>query len=193
MPLHICPWWLGWLIDNPLRRLIHNAQEIVGPYVRPGMTVMDVGCGRGIFSIAMARMVGDGGRVIAVDLQQQMLNAVARRAKRAGVTERVRTHKCEANRLGVEGPVDFALAFAMVHEVPDARRLLAEIHAGLKPGGRFLVAEPRLHVSARAFDATLATAEDVGFRLVEEPSVRRCRAAVFNKAAGSLDRTTWTA
>jgi ubiquinone/menaquinone biosynthesis C-methylase UbiE len=182
MPAHVCPWWLGWFIDNPLRRLIHNPQDIVGPYVKPGMTVMDVGCGRGIFTIAMARMVGDGGRVIAVDFQQQMLNAVARRAKRAGLAERIRTHKCESDRLGVEGPVDFALAFAMVHEVPDARRLLAEIHAYLEPSGKFFLAEPSLHVSARAFDATLAAARDVGFRLVEEPQVRRCRAVVLERA-----------
>jgi hypothetical protein len=36
---HVCPWWGGYFIDNPLRRLFHNPEKIVGPYVQPGMTV----------------------------------------------------------------------------------------------------------------------------------------------------------
>ena len=56
---HVCPWWGGYFIDNPLRRLLHNPEKIIGPYVRPGMTVMDVGCGMGFCSIAMAKIVGD--------------------------------------------------------------------------------------------------------------------------------------
>jgi 2-polyprenyl-3-methyl-5-hydroxy-6-metoxy-1,4-benzoquinol methylase len=87
---HICPWWGGYFIDNPLRRLIHDLQTILGPYVKPGMTVLDVGCGMGFFSIGMARMVGDEGRVIAVDLQQKMLDVLWRRAQRAGVADRIR-------------------------------------------------------------------------------------------------------
>ena len=80
MAAHVCPWWSAWFtINNPLRRLLHDPQQIVGPYVEPGMTVMDVGCGAGWFSIPMARMVGDQGRVLAVDLQPQMLDMVRRR------------------------------------------------------------------------------------------------------------------
>ncbi len=139
-----------------LRRLLHNPEKIVGPYVQPGMTVMDVGCGMGMFSIAMAKMVGEQGRVIAVDLQQKMLDVLRRRAERAGVADRIQLHKCEQDRLGVDAQVDFALAFMMVHEVPDQRRLLGEIHGCLKPGGKLLVAEPRLHVSGTAFGQTVA-------------------------------------
>ena len=54
--------------------------------------------------------------------------------------------KCEQNRLGVDAQADFALAFMMVHEVPDQRRLLGEIQACLKPDGKLLVAEPKIHV-----------------------------------------------
>jgi hypothetical protein len=73
------------------------------------------------------------------------------------------------------------LAFAMVHEVPDQRRLLSEIFSCLKPDGKFLVAEPRLHVPARAFDKMTAIAEEIGFAVNERPAVRHCRAAVFGK------------
>ena len=125
---HVCPWWAAaFTIDPPYRRWLHDPERIVGCYARPGMTVIDVGCGLGWFSIPMARMVGQGGKVIAVDLQQQMLDMLRRRAEKAGVAERIELHKCEQNRLGLATEADFALAFAMLHEVPDPRRLLDEV------------------------------------------------------------------
>jgi ubiquinone/menaquinone biosynthesis C-methylase UbiE len=178
---HVCPWWGGYFIDNRLRSLLHDPEKIVGPYVRPGMTVMDVGCGMGLFSIAMAKLVGDQGRIIAVDLQQKMLDVLKRRAERAGVAARIETHNCDQNRLGVDVQADLALAFMMVHEVPDQRRLLSEIHACLKAGGKLLVAEPKIHVSGWAFQQTVATAEELGLKVVDEPRVRWCRAVVLAK------------
>jgi ubiquinone/menaquinone biosynthesis C-methylase UbiE len=182
MPEHMCPWWGGFFIDNPLRRLLHNPTKILGPYVKPGMTVMEVGCGWGIFSIAMAKMVGDDGKVIAVDLQQKMLDVTMKRAQKAGVAHRIQPHRCEANDIGVDVTVDFALAFAMVHEVSLRRTLLEQIHCCLKPDGKFLVAEPRLHVSGKDFEKTVAIAEEVGLRACERPAVRLCRAVVLKRA-----------
>jgi ubiquinone/menaquinone biosynthesis C-methylase UbiE len=183
MAPHVCPWWGGYFIDNPLRRWLHNPQQILGPYVQPGMTVADLGCGMGIFSIAMARMVGPQGRVIAVDLQQQMLDVLVKRAKKAGLSARIQPHRAQADRIGLEafGTVDFGLAFAMVHEVPDTPAFLAQVAALLKSGAKFLVAEPRLHVPDRVFDAMVASARQVGLEPLEEPPVRHCRAVVLAK------------
>ncbi len=64
-------------------RLLHNPEEIVGPYVKPEMTVM----GMGWFSIIMAMMVGNQGGMIVIDLQQQMLNVLRRRVEKAGVAD----------------------------------------------------------------------------------------------------------
>jgi ubiquinone/menaquinone biosynthesis C-methylase UbiE len=183
MAAYVCPWWLApFTINTPFRRLLHDPQKIVGPYVRPGMTVMDVGCGVGWFSIPMARMVGDRGKVIAVDLQQQMLDMLRRRAEKAGVAARIELHKCEQDRLGLHAEADFALAFAMLHEVPDPRRLLGEIHDCLKPGGNLLMAEPPIHVTGKKFADEVAIAEEVGYRMVDRPRVRWCRAVVLRKA-----------
>lgn len=74
------------------------------------MTVLDVGCGVGWFSIPMARMAGDRGRVIAVDLQQQMLDMLRRRAAAAGVLGRIGLHKCEQDRLGIDAAADLRLS-----------------------------------------------------------------------------------
>jgi 2-polyprenyl-3-methyl-5-hydroxy-6-metoxy-1,4-benzoquinol methylase len=181
MPGHICPWWGGFFIDNPLRRLLHDPAVIVGPYVTPGMTVMDVGCGMGFLSLAMARMVGAVGMVIAVDLQQRMLDVVTRRAAKAGLAQRIRPHRCQQDRLDVDALVDFAVAMMMVHEVPDQRRLLGEIRGCLVPGGKLLIAEPRLHVSGKAFAQTVATAREVGFQPAEGPRVHGCRAVILDR------------
>jgi ubiquinone/menaquinone biosynthesis C-methylase UbiE len=178
---HVCPWWGGYFIDNFIRRLLHSPEKIVGPYLRTGMTVMDVGCGMGLFSITMAKIVGDQGRVIAVDLQQGMLDVLRRRAEKAGVADRIQLHKCEQDHLGVDAQADFVLTFMMIHEVPDQRRLLSEIHGFLKPGGKLLVAEPKIHVPLKAFQQSVATAEALGFKSIDGPRVHGCRAVVFEK------------
>ncbi len=116
---HVCPWWLAYTFDNPLRRLIHNPVRIFDGLVRPGMTVMDVGCGMGYFSIGMAKIVDDSGRVIGVDLQQQMLDIMIKRAARAGVAHRIEPHLSEADKINIGTRIDFILAFWVVHEFPD--------------------------------------------------------------------------
>jgi ubiquinone/menaquinone biosynthesis C-methylase UbiE len=180
---YVCPWWaVPFTIDPPFRRWFHDPQKIVGPYVAPGMTVLDIGCGVGWFSIPMAGMVGAGGKVVAVDLQQQMLNMLRRRAEKAGVAARIELHKCEQNRLGVQVEADFALIFAMLHEVPDQGRLLGEVRDCLKPGGKLLLAEPPIHVTAKKFAGEVKVAEETGFQIVERPKLRWSHAVVLGRA-----------
>ena len=176
---HVCPWWGGYFIDNRLRRWLHNPEQILAPYVKPGMTALDFGCGMGMFAIAMAKLVGAEGRVIAVDLQQRMLDVLQGRASRAGVSERIHVHRCEANSIGLGEQVDFALAFYSAHEAPDLRRLLTEIHGVLRPQGSLLVVEPIGHITAKDFQAMMFLAEEIGFREQERPHVRLSRAAVL--------------
>ena len=154
---HICPWWLAYTFDNPLRLFFHRPEKIFGSYVAEGMTVLDVGCGMGFFSIGLAKLVGSRGGVIAADVQQKMLNTLRRRAEKAGVSDRIRIHRCEPNNLGFETPVDFILAFWMVHEVPNTDIFFRQIRLCLKAKGRILIAEPKFHVSSKRFQ------EDSGF------------------------------
>lgn len=187
MPPHVCPWWGGYFIDNQLRRLLHKPEQILAPYVRPGMTIMDFGCGMGFFAIPMARLVGPEGRVVAVDLQQKMLDVLGKRAARAGVADRIRLHRCEANALNLDEMVDMALAFYSAHEVPDLRRLIREIHERLRPQGMLLVAEPVGHVRAADFQAMMSLAEEIGFHVQDRPGIRLSRAAVLVNGPGALD------
>ncbi len=149
--------------------------------VKPGDIALDVGCGMGYFSLPMAELVGSQGRVIAADLQEQMLAGLRRRAQHSSFGERIRPLLCNPDRIGLTEPLDFALAFWMVHEVRNQEALLKEIHLALKEKGKFLLVEPRIHVSGRDFKRTVELAERLGFKVIARPNVRFSRAVVLGK------------
>jgi 2-polyprenyl-3-methyl-5-hydroxy-6-metoxy-1,4-benzoquinol methylase len=175
----VCPWWLCFTFDNPLRKLLHNPEAILGPYIQSGNSVIDVGAGMGYFSIPMAKLVGPTGHVTAIDVQTEMLSALAKKAQRRGVSERITTHLASPGSLDHHSKADFILAFWMVHEVPDQRRFLTEIYNLLKPDGLFLLVEPIVHVPKKSFMQTLKTAEDIGFFIKENPRIRICHSALL--------------
>jgi ubiquinone/menaquinone biosynthesis C-methylase UbiE len=177
----VCPWWLIWTFDNPFRNFFQDPGTIIGPHIRQGMIAADIGCGRGYFSIAMAKMVGGNGLVIAVDLQEKMLELLKRRAKREGVSDRIRLVGAKYDDIMLREPVDFALAFWMVHEVKDIPHFFRQIHAVLKREGRFLCAEPKMHVPKRKFQEILGFARQAGFRINDAPQIRFSRAAILSK------------
>jgi cyclopropane fatty-acyl-phospholipid synthase-like methyltransferase len=180
----VCPWWIGYLLLSPLRRLINNPARILKPHVRPGMTVLEPGPGMGFFTIELARLVGPSGRVVAVDIQPRMLATLQRRAAKAGLLGRLDIRQAQPDSMGLQdlaGKVDFVLAFAMVHEFPSATRFFAETAATLKPGGRMLLAEPAGHVKPARFSNEIDAATSVGFRVAERPTIGHSAAAVLEK------------
>ena len=176
---HICPWWLAYTFDNPFRHFFHNPEKMLGSYVAKGMTVLDVGCGMGFFSIGLAKIVGDKGCVIAADVQPKMLRALEKRSEKVGVSNIIHLHRSEPNKLGVGTPVDFILAFWMVHEVPDPKIFFHQIRSCLKSNGRILIAEPKFHVSLKRFQEILVSAQESGLNLCETPCLRFSRSVVL--------------
>jgi SAM-dependent methyltransferase len=146
------------------------------------MLVLEPGCGMGFFTLDLARLVGPTGRVVAVDLQERMLAGLRRRARRAGLLDRIEARLAQPDRLGISdlaGQIDVAFALHVVHEVPDAASFFREIAATLKPDGRVVFVEPRGHVSEEAFAASLAAAETAGLLVVERPRIRHDPAALL--------------
>ncbi len=143
---------------------------------------MDLGCGPGFFSIDMAKMVGKSGRVIAVDLQEGMLQKLRDKIHGTEFEQRIILHKCATNKIGVANKVDFVLAFYMVHEVPDKKRFFDEIASIINPDGKVFMVEPSFHVSKRSFEETLNKAQAAGFMPVESPKMFLSKTAVMQLA-----------
>ena len=182
MAHRVCPWWLGYFLLNPWRRRGQNPAKILAPYVREGMTVLEPGPGMGFFTLDLLRMVGNSGRVIAVDIQPKMLAKLKRRAAKAGLLERLDLRLASSESMGITdlaGTVDFTLAFAVVHEFRDAARFFTEVAAASKASASLLLAEPTGHVKPADFDAELKAAFSTGFELVNRPTIRRSHAALL--------------
>lgn len=180
----VCPWWIGYLLASPIRRLFQDPRAILSPHVKPGMTVLEPGPAMGFFTLELARLVGPSGRVVAVDIQPRMLASLRRRAARAGLAECIDARLAEPGSLGVAdlaGAVDFALAFAMVHEFRDDEGFFRQVAAALKPGGTVLLAEPHHHVSPERFAGQLEAAARTGLALVERPPIRGSLTAVLRR------------
>lgn len=177
----VCPVEIADSLDNKFRRLIQNPRKMLKPYIEAGMTILDLGCGPGFFSIDMAKMTGSSGHVIAADLQDGMLRKVEAKIKGTQLEERITLHKCEADKIGVTEEVDFVLLIYMVHEVPDIDELFSEIAAILKPQGQVLLVEPPFHVSKTEFEDTLNKARDAGLKAVKRPKMFLNKAAVLKK------------
>ena len=177
----VCPVTIAGCLDNRIRRWLQDPRKILGPYIKEGMTVLDVGCGPGFFSVELAKMVGKSGRVIASDLQQGMLQKLRKKIQGTELEERIILHQCEKNKIGYSGNVDFVLAFYMLHEIPDQEGFFNEIYSILKPNGQVFIVEPPFHVSKNGFEETIRKARDAGFISIERPKIFFNKAVILRK------------
>ncbi|HBC46260.1 MAG TPA: methyltransferase type 11 [candidate division Zixibacteria bacterium] len=180
----VCPWWLGYLLANPIRKLYQNPNKILAPHIKPGMTVLEIGPGMGFFSLPMARMVGPDGKIVCLDIQEKMLSSLTRRARRARLENRILTRLASTDSLNIDefaGNIDFVLAFAVVHEIPGQENLFMQIYQSMKKGATLLIAEPTGHVTDESFKKMLEITERLGFEKVSTPTVRGSISTVLKK------------
>jgi len=178
----VCPVEHAGSLDNKFRRWLQNPWKILRPFVNEGMTVLDLGCGPGFFSIDMALLVGQSGRVIAADLQPGMLARLQEKIRGTELEDRITLHKCEIHAIGISEPIDFVLAFYMIHEIPGKESLFNEIRRILNPGGKMLIVEPPLHVSWSEFEKTKELARSAGFTPTEGPEVFLSKTVILQKS-----------
>ncbi len=179
---HTCPWWLGYLLLAPMRRISQPPSRFLGPFVRPGMLVVEPGCGMGFFTLDLARLASPGGRVVAIDLQPQMLAGLRRRVARARLEGVVDIRQAEPDRLGIDdlaGQAHLVVAVYVVHELQDPAAFFTEVARALRPEGAVLVVEPPLHVSRAAFESSLAVAQRAGLVVRDRPTIGLNRVAVL--------------
>ena len=175
----ICPVEKAGGLDNSVRRLLQNPQRILKPYISKGMTVLDLGCGPGFFSIEIAQMLIDSGKVIACDLQEGMLEKIRQKIKGTELEQRIELHKCQDENIGVTENVDFVLAFYMIHEVPNQEKLFGELKSILKSNGKIFIIEPKFHVSKKSFENMIERVKSIGLEIIDRPKVFFSRAVVL--------------
>jgi 2-polyprenyl-3-methyl-5-hydroxy-6-metoxy-1,4-benzoquinol methylase len=175
----VCPSWLSVFLENGLRKKIHNPGKIVKEYIKPGSTVVDIGCGPGYFSIPMAEMTGKDGKVISVDIQEKMLHRIKNYAKRHNVDARIRLTKCSEQDICVNEKADFILTFWMVHEVQDVKTFMDQIFKVMKPGSFYLLCEPKIHVSKKRYLEIISIASSAGLKEYKEEKIWGSRSMVF--------------
>jgi ubiquinone/menaquinone biosynthesis C-methylase UbiE len=179
----VCPVELANSLDGKIRRWLQNPQKILSPYIREGMTVLDVGCGPGFFSIELAKMVGRNGKVISADLQDGMLQKLSNKIRGTELEERIKLVKCDKDKINVSENIDFGLAFYMVHEIPNKEPFFKELKSILNEKGQILIVEPKLfHVSKKKFESTTKLAENIGFIINRGPRLPLCWSAVLTNA-----------
>jgi SAM-dependent methyltransferase len=162
-----CPAALSWLVDNPIRqRYMRPVLERIG--IRPGERVLELGPGPGAFTVDATLLAGSEGRVIALDIQPEMIAQVKQRVHEAGLTN-VEAHVASAHALPLgDDSVDRAFLVTVLPEIPDPGRALGELHRVLRPGGVLSITEEFSDPDYLFLAETVHLVEAAGFRLKEQ-------------------------
>lgn len=175
----VCPVEYAGKLDSRFRRKLQNPAKILRPFIKPGMTVLDLGCGPGFFTLELARLVSPGGKVTAADLQQGMLDKVRQKIQDTPLCGTIELHRCGPEQINLTHKVDFILIFYVVHEVPDQQMLFEELKTILNPGGRILIIEPKFHVTKKAFAEMIRKANHAGMVCTPGPGIFFSRSIIL--------------
>lgn len=164
-----CPVWLAWLLEVRWVEPFNRVERTMAPMaLRRGMRVLDAGCGVGRVTVPLAEAVGEEGEVVALDLQQGMLDCVRARAEAAGL-QNVRTLR---QPLGGRTPLpevgfDRIVLVTVLGEIPGRVEALRQLGEALAPDGLLVVTEalPDPHFQARGVVESLA--REAGLTKVE--------------------------
>jgi len=163
-----CPPWLDFFLENPIA-LSEAEKQIARAELKPGMNVLDVGCGTGRLTIPAAKRVGADGGVVALDLQQEMLQKVELRARENGLMN------VQFMLVGVgqgafqeQDAYDCAFLTTVLGEIVDQRRALQEIYRALKSGGILSITEVMVDPHYQSRKTVLRLARNAGFELFRE-------------------------
>ena len=139
--------WLGadWLTRREREREegVSLLEAQLATKLKPGLAACDLGCGNGFWTLKLAEMVGEEGKVYAVDIQKEMLGMLEERAERENVRNIVPVHNnAVSTRLPPES-CDLILLVDVYHEFSHPEQMLASMRQALKPGGLIVLVEYR--------------------------------------------------
>ncbi len=132
-----------WLIRESRQREEDGEQMLANLGVKRGMTICDMGCGNGFYSLKLAEMVGPEGRILAVDIQSEMLRLLQARAEEQEIENIEPILGDIDNPKLPEGEIDLILCVDVYHEFSHPEEMLAAMHKSLKKEGRLVLLEFR--------------------------------------------------
>jgi len=176
----VCPMQVAGLLDSKFRKLFHNPNKILKPYIKKNITALDIGCGPGVFSMEIAKLMEGTGKVISVDMQEGMLEIVKRKIAGKFYENNIVLHKCAQNCIGVKENIDFLLLFYVVHEVPGKENLFNEILPLINKDGLIMIVEPGL-ISTKEFNWIVNFVKDKGFEEYKKQKIMFSKGIVLKK------------
>jgi ubiquinone/menaquinone biosynthesis C-methylase UbiE len=137
-------------LEDPARLIWLPPAEVVEQLaLLPGMTIADIGAGTGYFSLPIAHAIAPGGKVFAIDLQQEMLNLLANKLLRPDAPPNISLHRGDASHLPLtDASVDLTFLANIWHELDDLSSVLAELRRVLKPEGRIAILDWRADLAS---------------------------------------------
>jgi ubiquinone/menaquinone biosynthesis C-methylase UbiE len=175
-----CPLCMAGILDSKLRRFFFNPNKILKPYIKKNITALDIGCGPGVYSIEMAELLGGTGKVIAVDMQKEMLEIIEKKIRGKSIEKNIVLHQCPQEKIDVKENVDFVLMFYVVHEVPSKKNLFNEVLPLINKNGLLMIVEPKL-VSAKSFNEMINYIKESGFEEYSKLKITLSRGIVLRK------------
>ncbi|HPW66688.1 MAG TPA: class I SAM-dependent methyltransferase [Salinivirgaceae bacterium] len=176
---HLHPIESASALDSRFRLIFQNPRKILKKYVRSGMTVLDLGCGTGYFTLEIAELLDKNGKVIAADVQKGMLDILQQKLQNSELRKQVEIHNNNENKLNLSEKVDFILAFYSFHEMKFIDNIINDLTRIVKPETKILISEQKLHVSKSTFNNIIEKMENNGFEISEQPMIFFSRTVIM--------------
>ena len=176
----VCPMKVAGLLDSKFRKLFHNPNKILKPFIKRNISALDIGCGPGVFSIEIAKLMEGTGKVISVDMQEGMLEIIKKKIDGKIYEKNIVLHKCTQNCINVKENIDFLLLFYVVHEVPSKEKLFNEILPLINKDGLIMIVEPGL-IPTKEYNWIINFVKEKGFEEYEKLKIMFSKGIVLKK------------
>ncbi len=176
-------------LESRLRLILQNPRKILKKYVRSGMTVLDLGCGTGFFTLEIAKLLNNDGKVIASDVQKGMLELLKKKLRNNELQRLIEIHNNQENALCLTERVDFIFAFYSFHEMKYIDSIIRDLTRIVKPETMIFISEQKFHVSKNAFNKIIEKMEYSGFEICERPIIFFSRTVIMKIKQSTKSKT----